>query len=416
MAQGWAASQRGDTKAARSALAAVAENAAAPPWALYVLGWSQYAEGEYAEAASSWERVRGSVPEFEPTYLNLGDAYLQLAKPGEALAVVQAAASRWPTNVDTANAVGVIQASMGALDAAIATFARALTIAPADAVSHFNFATTNEIGFVRSLQGAPLDAARDRERAVRSYQFVATSGDTLAEQAREGLRRLQPLDASRLGVSKPVVIARLTEALLGGQPWRLSWAPDGSALCVDSATWGRGGTNEMAIRQESFRLVSVSDGQVTTAGGPPGWATAYWAWKSAQHPPWVPTLEIAVTLERPTMSLGMPADDFQSMTRESTRRVRVYRLRGEVVGEATDVAFLPGSSFGWSPFAMGALVFADRRGMLVIMDSEGRRRSIPDSDPAHLPAWSPDGRRIAFLRYDRGLRLVVVDIMQRGTS
>jgi len=419
IAQGWEAYQRGDTKAARAAMAAVAENAAAPPWAHYVLGWSQFAEGAYAEAAAAWERVRRSVPEFEPTYLNLADAYLQLRKSDQALAVVQAAASRWPADVDTANAVGVVQASMGALDDAIATFARALTIAPADAVSHLNFAITNEIRFVRSLERAPADADRDRQQAVRSYQFVAKPGGTFAAQAREGLRRLQPFDASRLEVSKPVVIARLTEALLDGRPWRLSWAPDGSALCVDSAEWGRGATIETALKRESFRLVSVADGRVTTVAGPPGWATAYWAWKSGRQAPWVPALTIAVAPEPSSGFLGMGSQpgDFAAMTGwPAAGRRRVFRLRGEVVGEATDVAFLPGSSFSWSPFAMGALVFADRSGMLVIMDREGRRRSIPDSSPAQLPAWSPNGRRIAFLTYDKGLRLVVVDITQRETS
>jgi Tol biopolymer transport system component len=62
---------------------------------------------------------------------------------------------------------------------------------------------------------------------------------------------------------------------------------------------------------------------------------------------------------------------------------------------------------------MGALAYVDQRGVLVIIDSAGRKSEVRDSRGALLPGWSPDGRRIAFLLFDRGLRLEVADVKER---
>ncbi len=419
IAQGWEAYQRGDTQTARAVLSSIAGHTAAPPWAHYVLGWADFAEGEFAAAASAWEHVAQAVPDYEPTYFNLADAYLHLHEGAHALATVRLAAARWPGDLDLLNALGVIQISMGALDDAIATFDRGLVLNPSDPVTHFNSATASEVQYVRAVQRGQPPHDADRQRAIASYRRVVAAGGDLAAQAGDALRRLEPLEASRLEFSKPISVVRLSESQLGGQPFRLAWAPDGSAVCVDSVVWGEGLTFDEAIKEESFRLVSMPDGPLTTTTTPPAWAGLYWSWKSALGAPWLPTVRISMAIEQPSIGLGMGVEKRSGTVRSmdgSRGRWQVYRLHGEIVGQATSKAFVPGSSFGWSPFAMGALAYVDVRGTLTVMDTKGRRRDVGGWHDAWLPAWSPDGRRLAFLVSDRGWRLVVVEVRQRGGS
>ena len=113
----------------------------ARPWVVYALGLSQFALRRFPDAAMAWERVRREVPEFEPIYFSLADAYGLQHEEGTALKVLREAERRWPADAEVANAIGVIQIRRGALDAADRVrFERATTIAPQDALGYFNLA------------------------------------------------------------------------------------------------------------------------------------------------------------------------------------------------------------------------------------------------------------------------------------
>ena len=197
--EGWDAYQRGSVGAAQAALEPAAGHPAAPPWVVYVLGWTQFAQPANAAAASaSWERVRGAVPEFSAVYFDLADAYLQQREFGKAVNVLRAAEKRWPGDVDVFNALGVVQLARGVLDDAIGSFEKAVGVGPTDATAAYNLARTCELRFVRASRlsrtgpgSIPLaSVVQDRDRAVEYYRRTIALGGPFVEQAREGLKRL----------------------------------------------------------------------------------------------------------------------------------------------------------------------------------------------------------------------------------
>jgi VWFA-related protein len=196
--EGWEAYRKGDVDTARTRLLAVAAQPAAPPWVHYVLGWSELALGRAAPASANWEKVRVAVPQFEAVYFDLADAYQRQGELAKAVAVMRDAEGRWPRDVEVYSALGVIQLARGAVDDAVGTFTKAVSIAPTDANACYNLAKTYEVRSVRAERmrkvgpgsGAGATALDDRSQAVAYYQKVVALGGPLAEQAKEALKRL----------------------------------------------------------------------------------------------------------------------------------------------------------------------------------------------------------------------------------
>ncbi len=237
---GWAAYQRGDTSAARTTLAAVCGDPAAPLWAHYVLGWASFAEGDFTKATAEWQYVHGQVPEFEPVYFNLADSFLRQRSPMDALRVLREAEHRWPEDLEVLNAIGVMDVTTGAFADAIAIFKRALAITTGDVTSAFNLARTAEITYVKSLSTGTADD-RDRLDAIANYQLAVKDPGSIGALAREGVHRVSPLEVAQLHCSSPATIASLSREGLSGRPTVLAWNPDGQQLYVRG-----GGDSEVA--------------------------------------------------------------------------------------------------------------------------------------------------------------------------
>jgi tetratricopeptide (TPR) repeat protein len=196
--QGWEAYQHGDVERARALLQEVVKQPAAPPWTHYVLGWSSLAAGAYGPAAASWEHVRSAVPQFQAVYFDLADAYQRQGEFSKAIAVLREAEKLWPKDVEVYSALGVIQLARGAVDDAIATFTKGVAADPKDANACYNLAKTYEVRFVRGERmrkagpgsGAGSTSLEDKTQAIAYYQRVLALGGPLAEQAKEGLKRL----------------------------------------------------------------------------------------------------------------------------------------------------------------------------------------------------------------------------------
>jgi tetratricopeptide (TPR) repeat protein len=193
--RGWEAYQRGDVESALTAFIEAADRPDVRPWVLYALGLSHAALARPADAAAAWERVRAAAPEFEAVYIDLADAYLQMAEASKALAVLREAEQRWPADTEVLNAIGVIHVRRGALDEAVAIFARATEAAPDDALGHFNLAKTYEMRFVRgrryvSSQRTWVSSDGDREKAQEGYQRVVKLGGPYAQEAADAISRL----------------------------------------------------------------------------------------------------------------------------------------------------------------------------------------------------------------------------------
>jgi VWFA-related protein len=194
--RGWDAYQRGDVESAAAAFTEAAKGPGVQPWVLYALGLSQLALARPADAAASWQRVREAAPEFANVYLDLADAYLQLTDLTKALAVLREAEKRWPNAEEIHNAIGVIHYRRGALDEAIAAFTRATEAAPGDALAYYNLGRTYEMRFMRgrryvSSQKEWVSPQGDLRKAEEHYERCVKLGGPYAEQAREGINRLQ---------------------------------------------------------------------------------------------------------------------------------------------------------------------------------------------------------------------------------
>ena len=116
----------------------------------YAAGLANLADGRPADAARAWESVCAAVPQFQPVYFDIADAYLQLDDEGKAVAILRRAQKRWPADPEVLNALGVTQLRRGSLDDAIESFEKAIRAAPAESAGYFNLASAYHIRYFKS--------------------------------------------------------------------------------------------------------------------------------------------------------------------------------------------------------------------------------------------------------------------------
>ena len=163
-------------------------------------------------------------------------------------------------------------------------------------------------------------------------------------------------------------------------------------------------------------IVAPGTTEPTPVDEEPAWSARYRSWKSGLVAPGVPSLRLEVetreqsktavgsTQEAPGMlnnpnrsdpSQSQIAKDAASMQKVSTTTVT---LKGNLVLEAVNQRVAPGLTFGWAPTPLGGLSYSDAKKRLVLIDRNGRRLEVPGTSDVLLPAWSPDGKRVAYLQ------------------
>ena len=194
--QGWDRYQKGDLEGAAELLGKAAANPDAHPWVHYALGYSALGLRHPERAAPEWEKVRVAVPEFEPVYLDLADAYGQMENFGAAIDVLKKAQARWPEDTDVLNAIGTLQVRRGALDEAVKTFRRATEVKPADALAYFNLARTYQLRYFKTRRYSSTEArwmanASDIKNALANYEQYLKLGGPYEVEARRAVQNLQ---------------------------------------------------------------------------------------------------------------------------------------------------------------------------------------------------------------------------------
>ena len=227
---------------------------------------------------------------------------------------------------------------------------------------------------------------------------------------------LQAVDAAKVVVSKPAVVAELSGDALPGFPVRMGWSPDGSEMYIRLVRRDRW-ANETVFH----RLVSLASGQITVTDHEPPWAIIYWAWKSAYAAPGLPDFRIAseTRIEQvaptnsgiggslaqnsgdpygPGFELGPQGQAIVARAMQAQMVTTVtLTVKGQLISEFINTQPQPGLMFGWAPEGYDALAYTDAKRRLVIMDRAGRRREQRGTKGVLLPSWAADGTRIAWL-------------------
>jgi len=206
-----------------------------------------------------------------------------------------------------------------------------------------------------------------------------------------------PFDVSDMSVAAPRQLCELDLTVLKGDVKRLAWSANSDAIYLQ--------TVEGVLAHDY--IVSLADLDVAVAFGEPEWAQAYWARKSSLSAPGVPDLALELT-ESNRRTRPMPFtggfSNGGAQTPDPKNAIDVYeaevmlRFVGIEVGNWINGAPMAGETFGWGPVGSAALVFVDRQGHLIFLDRDRHKRSVGGVSGAWLPAWSPNGSRVAFVQ------------------
>jgi WD40 repeat protein len=238
-----------------------------------------------------------------------------------------------------------------------------------------------------------------------------------------------PAGAPQATLSTPKVVAEVDAGKLKGDFSRLAWSADGSEFYIQTVEKDRNG----APKAVHHYVVSAASKSVKSADHEPPWAAAYWEWKSGRSSPAAASFKIDVnertetrrSVAAPTGGAlakggtvdptgGTPFTDVAAAA-DTSQTIKIYSLviKGETIGEWANEAVVPGANYSWAPAPLQLIAFAKRDGgPLVVVDESGRKQELAGPREAFFPAWSGDGRKIAWLeRTDRKkYQLKIADI------
>jgi hypothetical protein len=225
-----------------------------------------------------------------------------------------------------------------------------------------------------------------------------------------------PADATRLGMSAPVVLTSFSGSDLKGFPLRLSWSPDGRQLHIRVVQRDR-----WANEKEWHYVVRVADGKLSPADVEPSWSGAYWYLKSVLECPGVPGVKFDIEVQTKRVSatnagaggsiaqnagdpygagfdMGPQGQAVLAGAQQSQNvTTTTVRLKGQVVSEFVSTPVIAGLLYGWGPEGTGLIAYANTKRVLVVMDKDGGRHEVKGTRGVLLPAWSPDGTRLVWI-------------------
>jgi hypothetical protein len=219
-----------------------------------------------------------------------------------------------------------------------------------------------------------------------------------------------PIDLATLVVSAPVTLRDLGKVEIHGVLTRMAWSPDGAWLYLRVSSFDRW-SNE-TVRHV---LVETAGTAVQDISDEPGWLARYWNVKSALVSPTVAAWRIKIDTRADQVRTtnvpregnigqhgdpGAGLDETVRKAANSSQKVLFedYVLNGKVVASAVNDHVPPGRTFAWAPSPLALVAFVDAKGRLLLMNQSGATRQVKGTKKPSLPAWSEDGRRLAFVQ------------------
>ena len=237
-----------------------------------------------------------------------------------------------------------------------------------------------------------------------------------------------PVRVASLKVSEPALVAELDMDKLKGQPFRLAWSPDGSQFYVQTleGTFADANAGKPTAKLRHYLFPATPGASKKDLNAPPDWFAAYWTAKYGQTAPGAPSLAIDVKSEQRRQTTtsapvggdlargggdaaagtgaggGTSAGDVAAAAvNRQMQTVNFLVYKGQRIGEFVNTVFVPGLTYGWGPSGTNAIAFATPKdGEIVIMDDQANKLKVDGTKDAVLPAWSPDGTRLAWLEKD----------------
>jgi hypothetical protein len=228
--------------------------------------------------------------------------------------------------------------------------------------------------------------------------------------------------ATLVTLGQPVVWGSIDVSELKGRPAVLAWSEDRSELYLQVVD----GQDASRLTWRHYLIKENSKPQA--ASEQPGWVQEYWHWKSAKSFFGDPLLTIDVDVRRTLLdNLNGTSDNkavylqpyitgealLRSKQSGGSQITSTLLLRKQVIGRFIDEMVVPGYTFSWSPEDLRLIAFRSHTGRLVIMNGDGETQEVTGTNDVLLPAWSDDGREIAFLEKTgrKTFNVVVVPVL-----
>jgi hypothetical protein len=245
------------------------------------------------------------------------------------------------------------------------------------------------------------------------------------------------VDASKLKLSAPTSIVEFDTGKVKGVLFRLAWSPDAQQIYLQTIERDRAG----AITTVHHYLMGLNGEPPKSVEREPAWSAAYWEWKSSRAAPGVPAFKIEVEESQKRVKTtstpmggdlakgglegsgamtpvggGVVGDAMSAATQGQIAHFYTLKLKGEVVGEFVNTVAVPGLTFGWAPAGARLIAYSNPDGRVVVMDDQGRKQEISSSKSTLLPAWTDDGKRLAYLQKTGKNKVVleVVDVIKQA--
>jgi len=222
------------------------------------------------------------------------------------------------------------------------------------------------------------------------------------------------IDVSSLRFGSPTVVVDIDNRTVQGELRRLAWSLDGTRLYLQTIQ------GKAPAAKLHHYTVTLDGGVVEAVETEPDWAASYWGVKQDRAAPGLPALIIEIEQKLETIksgtgpsgvldrtgnasSIASAGPDAQNLAdgtfgNQKAQVVRLSFLGQEIAAFVNETKPVPGTRFSWGPDRSGALVFLGDKGELIFVDRKKHKRKVPDVKDAFLPAWSPDGGRVAYLR------------------